>query len=500
MHFVKNNITVMIDDFFEQEEDEELEEEEKEENELVFQYEDMVNNGHSMYLSLDDCESLFTYYTRFYDLVTRKEDINMEMAAMVINDAITQYPDATSIQLFYIFYRRLNKELSHKEAVKQLKSISFQQYEQKEQSYRLATIYAKMDANIEAISSFKELLKHSQSDKEKEDIYVTLLFLFDQKEDIDEMIDCCEKLRNINLRREQSTLWQLFVHFLPNVELGILFYEAYTQRNPLYYPSWAYLGDFYSFANLYEKSAEAFENVVALSDESSALVSLGGAYNSLGQKEKALECYHEILSRFPERVDVYLDLADTYYSMGEVETALRYYSLAIEAFPEDIPAYMGMAITLASLEQYDEAISYLKRAPRKGHMSLDLALLLSDYLIETEQDKEAIEILEYLLKTYPLNIDVWLSYSNYYAIIGDFSQACDVLKRALVTLPDNAELMYRMANYYVLDGKNERAISFLMSAYMLDATSLDTFLNYDEDIMKNPVIVDVVNDLKSKKK
>ena len=500
MHLIKKiEHTAMIDDFFEQEDDED-ELDEKEENELISQYENMLKNNHSMYLSSDDYESLFTYYTRFYDLKTHIKEVNMKMAASVINDAINQYPEVESLQMFHVFYRRLNNELSRKEAVKLLKQIKFPQYEQREHNYRLATIFAKMNAIPEAMSTFKELLKYTQSEKEKADIYAILLLLFNKKEDVPEMIDYCEKIRKINPKREEETLWQLFVSLLPDVELGVLFYEAYTQSNPFYYPCWTYLGDFYSFMSMYEKSVEAFENAIALSDEPSAIVSLGGAYIALGQREKALECFNEVLLRFPNRVDVYIDLADTYYSLGQAETALKYYSLAIESFPEDMTPYMGMAIALASLEQYDEAISYLKKAPKTGHLSLDLWLLLSDYLIEIEEDDEALKILERLVKLHPSNIDVWLSYSNYYAVIGDFSQACNVLKRAFTHIPDNAELMCRMANYYVLDGKNERAISFLMTAYMLDSTILDMFLNYDEDIMKNPVIVDVVNDLKLKNK
>lgn len=485
----------MIDDFFESEE-EELDD--IEEYELVSQYESMVKNNQSMYLSSDDYESLFTHYTKFYYEQYNFEEVNLEMAGSVINSAIAQYPNVKLLQMFYIYYRHLNKELTLKETVNKLKNITFPEYEKDEQRYYLANIYAKIDAVPQAISLYRELLKEADTEEEKMNIYSGLIFLFSEKEEIIEIVEYCEKLSTTDPKREKATLWHLFIHFFAKIDFGILFFELYTQRNPFSLSGWMYLGESYTVMALYEKAVEAFDNAVAISDNASTLISLGGVYNVLDKKEKALEYYQEVLSRFPERTDVYIDLADTYFSLDQVEVALRYYSMAIEASPEEVHPLIGMAIALASIGQYNEAIAYLERAPKTGFMAIDTLLLLAEYMVEVERDDEAVEIFEQLLELHPSIVDIWLSYSNYYAIIGNFNKACTLIQQGLKALPGNPELMYRMANYYILDGKNERAISFLMTAYMIDSTCLDMFLAYDEDLMKNPLIIDVVNNLKSK--
>jgi tetratricopeptide (TPR) repeat protein len=124
---------------------------------------------------------------------------------------------------------------------------------------------------------------------------------------------------------------------------------------------------------------------------------------------------------------------------------------------------------------------------------------MSDYLIELGRDDEAITLFEQMTEVFPSVADVCLSYSNYYASCENYTQAYAILRCGMFVMKDNVALMYRMANYCFLEGKNERAISFLETAYLIDPTYLDMFLEYDEDISNNPLIMDVVNNLESEK-
>ena len=486
----------MMSDFFESEE-EELEDFET--VELISRYENMVNNQHSTYLSEDDYVNLFLHYTHFHDFLFVSEFINIEMAGMVIRDSLAQYPDSDLLQLFAVYYKYINENLTTEKTLKLLQRIHIQGYEKDMQTYYLANIYAKIGAVNESIALYKKLLEEMQCDEERVCVYSELLFLFDKQEDLPQMLEYYDKVAEINPILKNILFSDLYVHFLYKPDLGVLFFELYVQKYSFSEKGWHCLGKLYSVLLLFEKAVEALENAVALSNDAVHLIALGEVYGAWGDKNKSLEYFHEALSANPKRVDCYLDIADLYYELRQSEQALHYYALALDAFPNDTEILIGTAVTLASLEKYEEAISYLNRIRKTNFVPVEALLLMSDYLVELERNEEAITLFEQMTELYPLVADVWLSYSNYYISYENYTQAYSILRRGMFTMKDNVQLMYRMANYYFLEGKNDRAASFLETAYLIDPKYLDMFLEYDEEIANNPLIMDIVNGLKSNK-
>jgi tetratricopeptide (TPR) repeat protein len=471
--------------------------------ELISRYEDMVKNNHSIYLSMDDYECLFIHYARFYYLFSLPEEINFEMAGHVIRDGLAQYPDAGGLKLFAIYYKFMTENLTVEKAVKLLKKIEIQDIEKNMQTYYLATIYAKINAVPEAVALYQKLLEQVQTEDEEINIYSDLIFLFNKQEDVPKMYEYYEKVRDFDAIRERFLFKDLYFHFLFKPELGMHFFELYVKQYPFSAKGWLSLGGMYAVLMQYEKTVEVLHNAVALSsDDTDYLISLAGAYNAWGKKEKALEYYHEVLSIDAEHTDCYLYIADLYYSLEQPELALKYYGMALDDMPDDIEALMGTAIVLASMKKYEEALSYLNKIRKRNIVPVEALLLISDYLIELERDDEAITLFEQMTELHPFVADVWLSYSNYYVSYENYAQAYSILRCGMFAMKDKEDsvlLLYRMANYYFLEGQNDRAISFLETAYLIDPTCLYIFLEYDEDITKNPLIMDFVNGLKENK-
>ena len=485
-----------MNDFFEAEEDEL---DDLDDIELVARYEKMVNGNSSTYLSVDDYECLFIHYARFYYLFSFPEETKLEMAGKVLRDGLEQYPDAGSLKLFSVYYKFMTENLSVEKTVKLLKKIDIQEVEKITQTYYLANIYAKINAVPEAVELYQKLLGQVHSEEEEINIYSDLIFLLNKEEDVPKMYEYYEKVRDFDPIRERFLFKDLYFHFLFKPELGALFFKIYVEKYPFSAKGWLSLGGVYAVLTLYEKTVEALENAVALSDDVDYLISLAGAYNAWGKKEKALEYFLEVLSAAPERTDCYVDIADLYFVLGQTELALKYYGLSLDAFPEDIDTLIGTAITLASMEKYEEALSYLNRIRKTNVVPVVALLLMSDYLIELERNEEAITLFEQMTELYPLVADVWLAYSNYYASYDNFSQAYSILKCGIFAMKDaedSVQLMYRMANYYFLDKQTDRAISFLTAAYLIDPDNLDMFLEYDEETTNLPEVVEIVKELK----
>ncbi|MCL2131459.1 MAG: hypothetical protein FWH36_03240 [Lentimicrobiaceae bacterium] len=488
-----------MDEFFGTEEDEL---EDFESVELISRYENMVRGNYSTYLSADDYENLFIHYAHFYSLPFPSEYADLDMAGMVIRDGVAQYPDACLLQLFAVYYRFLTENLSIEKTIKLLEKIDIQEFEKTTQTYFLASIYAKINAVDKAIALYQKLLEDIQIEEEKIGIYSDLIFLFDKEEDIPKMLEYYEKSTKIKPKLKPFLLKDLYIYFLFKPELGVLFFESYTQQHYFSAGEWHCLGELYAVLSMFEKAVEAVDNAVALSDNGNYLVSLAEIYGMWGKNEKALEYFHEALSLDPKRTDCYLDIADLYCSIGQFEVALRYYGLSRDAFPNDVDSLIGTAIALGSMKKYEEALSYLNKIQKMDFVPVEALLLMTDYLIELERNDEAITLFEQMTELFPQIAEVWLAYSNYYASYDNYARAYAVLKCGMFLMKDKDDsvvLMYRMANYYFLEGKNDRAISFLETAYLIGPNHLDIFLEYDDDIKENPLIMDVVNGLKAEK-
>lgn len=107
-----------------------------------------------------------------------------------------------------------------------------------------------------------------------------------------------------------------------------------------------------------------------------------------GQWEAARECLRQVLLRFDQRAQYWLDAGLIEHAMGEYEEALRYYDRALILDPDLVDAHVSRGTTLARLRDHEEAIDSFRRALRKdagdadAHVNLALSLLALGQLEE----------------------------------------------------------------------------------------------------------------------
>jgi tetratricopeptide (TPR) repeat protein len=491
----------MEDDFFASEEEEE-EFENIEENELVSRYENMLKNNQPAYFSEDDYEVLFLYYSLFYDELIYAQFLELTKLASVIHAGIRQYPHACQLQMFYIYYRYLHKELSQKEALKQLELLELPNYERSRYYNYLIDIYVRMDAKEKAIALCNELLQAAQTNENRMGVYSKLIFMCDEPEEVPQMISYCEKYCAIVPAEEDKLLEALWEHFeeSPSIKsTGILFFTSYLEQHPFSEKGWVCLGLLHQSDEIYEDAVEAFQNAVALSSKTTPLLLLATAYRRWGKNEKALECYTEVMTLEPVRTDFYVYMAEAYRETRQAEKALYYYGLVLDAKPTNLRALIGTGVVLAETARYEEALPYLEKVRQgNGNFGADALLLMGDCMLALEKDEQAIAIYKQVMDECPNMSEVWLSYSNYYTLTDDYKQAIDTLNQGIAIFPEDAVLLYRMANYLFLYGDHDYGATMLKIACNLDPDSLYRFLEYNEQTAQLPEVIEIINELNDK--
>jgi len=110
-------------------------------------------------------------------------------------------------------------------------------------------------------------------------------------------------------------------------------------------------------------------------------VLMGNVLYRHGHTEEALEKWHEVLKRDPQRVEIYEELGWFSIEKGEYEQALSYWEKVLAITPQAKGVHSGMARALMGLNRHEEALAHLlqevQRAPRS---SFDWFLLGQEYL------------------------------------------------------------------------------------------------------------------------
>ena len=120
----------------------------------------------------------------------------------------------------------------------------------------------------------------------------------------------------------------------------------------------------------------------------------------LEQPEQAGSIYHDLVSRYPDRMDAYIGLGDLARERSAWNEAMRWYKKAWQGAPDHYvpPYYLGLTAYYA--KRYQEALEYLNRSlvlnPRTPWTWYFKALSLK----ALERDQDAVAALEKAIALY----------------------------------------------------------------------------------------------------
>jgi len=75
-----------------------------------------------------------------------------------------------------------------------------------------------------------------------------------------------------------------------------------------------------------------------------------------GKLDRALFVYREIISNYPERVDLHLNIGSVLYDLGRYAESVKEYTTVLESYPESWQVLYNMGNSLMSLDLFQEAI------------------------------------------------------------------------------------------------------------------------------------------------
>ncbi len=211
-------------------------------------------------------------------------------------------------------------------------------------------------------------------------------------------------------------------------------------------------------------------NVVARS-------SLARALSEIGEKDRALKVYRELIELDPDRETAYLGAARILREQNRYDEAEALIRRVLERKPEDPDGYVAMGDLFLSRESYDEAETWFRKALEVDEHSSLAAGGLGNCLNRAGRLQEAARVLQDALKRDPTSHTVTYNLAVVTERLGDSTTALELYQRAIRLEPEDAMSWNNLGSLLNRLGRADEALRFVRKAHELDRDNVEATFN-----------------------
>ncbi len=311
---------------------------------------------------------------------------------------------------------------------------------------------------------------------------------------------------------KQTVLWVVFVLFTGT---GV---ALHAQSPKKYYKT----GKEFLAKESYQDAIDQFTKAIELKPEfTDAYIARAQVYETLGEKEKALDDYKRTLVFLTKDGMIYYHAGKLCYDLGKYEEAVDLLDKAIGVMKKPITPYITKIYSLMALGKYEEALDaanklldikkdatnyYLRgrayenlgnakaaendylMAERLNPGFIDPRLALAGIYLQDNRLEQAMRECNTVLSKDSKNTQAYLLRSKVYVKQLDMPNAINDISRILLIEPDNADMFFLRGTYYQMFNQHINAITDFTKAislrpedpeiYMARARSYEEILDY----------------------
>lgn len=210
------------------------------------------------------------------------------------------------------------------------------------------------------------------------------------------------------------------------------------------------LGAFYSSLDEKSKALDFFRNAVKYDPKNYYYnMILAGVSKELDLKEDVIDIYNFLLKNYPDKVELYFELANMYGENGELEKAIQ--SL------DTLQKYTGVsdAITLNKfrlynmMDQKERAFEEIQSIIDKNPDNIRYKLLMGDLYLQDNQTEKALEYYNQAKLIDPDEPSLILSMVNYYERTNNKAASEEEIRKAIVSSKMDVETKLQLLARYI---------------------------------------------------
>ncbi|MEO0083460.1 MAG: tetratricopeptide repeat protein [candidate division WOR-3 bacterium] len=288
------------------------------------------------------------------------------------------------------------------EAIEKLKQTVMADSNNVDAYLRLAELYTKKGETDRAAKIFERLaVRRNMSKEDEKKVYANLANYYIKTDRIQRAISLLEEL--VNLDRNNITYYERLLELYSKTErwqeceeLLKKLEKIQTDKEQLsnYYLE---IGKNLSLKNL-EQSAKYFKQALALNRKSvPALIALGDYYYNKHDVEMAVKIWNEILEYSPNQNHLVRSrLERAYYDLGQYEKVIDLYEQLLKKIPEDLGLYFALAHIYVKKDEINQAIGVINRIPIDKRKDILPQIALATLYLKANDINKTKNILENL--------------------------------------------------------------------------------------------------------
>lgn len=354
-------------------------------------------------------------------------------------------------------------------------------------AYVLAGTYLKQDQKDEAIEIFEKMASHFPT---KQNPLLSLLDLYNQKEDYDKVISTLNRIEKMRGKSEQISMEKFRIYLqMKDEKKAFEEIESLVNEYPMDYHYQVILGDVYMQNGRNQEAYNTYKKVLAAEpDNLMALLSLTSYYEQTGQKELFKQQMDTLLLNRKIPSDVKVDVMRQFIVKNEQEV-------------KDSTQIIGLFDKMMQVNEVDD---------------VQIPMLYAQYLLFKKMDAQSVPVFEHIIKVDPTNTAARMTLLGFAFNKKNYEQMIEICKSGIEATPGELNFYYYLAIAYsqverldnVLevtqkalehitpesDKKMVSDIYLIMGDVYHTKESMEkAFAAYDSALVYNPSNMDVLN-------
>ncbi|NLU30126.1 MAG: tetratricopeptide repeat protein [Bacteroidales bacterium] len=227
----------------------------------------------------------------------------------------------------------------------------------------------------------------------------------------------------------------------------------------------------------YAESFDLLQHCYSMdSTNASVLIELGAYYSSLEEKNKALDFFRRAVKQDPANYYYNMILAGLSKELDLKKEVIEIYNYLLKTYPEKVELYFELANVYGDNGELDKAIQSLDSLQK--YTGVSDAITLNKFRLYNMMDKKdrAFEEIQSVIDKNPDNIRYKLLMGDLYLQDNQADKALGYYQQAKQIDPDEPSLILSMVNYYEKTNNKPAAVEELQKAITSSKMEVETKL------------------------
>ncbi len=227
----------------------------------------------------------------------------------------------------------------------------------------------------------------------------------------------------------------------------------------------------------YAESFDLLQHCYSIdSTNASVLVELGAYHSSLEEKNRALDLFRKAVKQDPANYYYNMILAGLSKELDLKEEVIEIYNYLLRTYPEKVELYFELANAYGDGGELDKAIQSLDTLQK--YTGVSDAITLNKFRLYNMMDKKerAFEEIQSVIDKNPDNIRYKLLMGDLYLQDNQAEKALGYYQQARLVDPDDPSLILSMVNYYEKTNNKTAAVEELQKAITSSKMEVETKL------------------------